>query len=97
VYTEEEHPGRFEHDFDEIEEIGNGEFGKVMKVRSKNGDEGDVYAVKKSKRFEGSKHRYVKFIFSCCNIFALCGPSSRLLCFTFPKTSVFAWFLIMGW
>ena len=58
TYTEEEKPGRFERDFDEIEEIGSGEFGKVMKVRSKNGD-GGLFAVKKSKRFEGAKHRYV--------------------------------------
>lgn len=79
VYTKEEDPGRFEHDFDEIEEIGSGEFGKVMRVRSKNGDDGDVYAIKKSKRFEGAKHRYVKFIFFVSQNSLLCGPSPRLL------------------
>jgi hypothetical protein len=57
---DEEQPGRFERDFDEIEEVGSGEFGKVMKVKSKNGSDGVVSAVKRSKRFEGAKHRYVK-------------------------------------
>lgn len=63
VYTEEQ-PGRFERDFDEIEEFGSGEFGRVFKVRSKNKNEDKgVYAVKKSKQFEGTKHRYVIFYF----------------------------------
>ena len=53
---EDEQPGRFERDFDEIEEVGSGEFGKVIKVRSKTGDD-NLYAIKKSKRFEGVKHR----------------------------------------
>jgi len=63
VYMEEERPGRFERDFDEVEEFGSGEFGKVFKVRSKNKNEDGVifYAVKKSKQFEGAKHRYVLF------------------------------------
>ncbi|KAK2463166.1 hypothetical protein APHAL10511_004821 [Amanita phalloides] len=52
----EERPGRFERDFDEIDELGSGEFGKVIKVRSKKGYHG-LYAIKKSKRFEGPKHR----------------------------------------
>jgi mitosis inhibitor protein kinase SWE1 len=52
----EEQPGRFERDFVEIEEVGSGEFGKVIKVQRKgSGDE--LYAIKKSKRFEGTKHR----------------------------------------
>jgi mitosis inhibitor protein kinase SWE1 len=59
---EEERPDKFERDFDEIEEIGSGEFGKVMKVKSKNGSDGIVSAVKRSKRFEGAKHRYVKLL-----------------------------------
>ena len=89
---EEGDPGRFEHDFDEIEEIGSGEFGKVMRVRSKNGDDGDVYAVKKSKRFEGAKHRYVKFnFFLCRKILSFVGIP------TFVKTSAFAWLLITRW
>ncbi|KAF5380622.1 hypothetical protein D9615_004544 [Tricholomella constricta] len=53
----EEQPGRFERDFLEDDEVGSGEFGKVIKVRCKNGDDGEVYAVKKSKRFEGPRHR----------------------------------------
>ncbi|KAF8161235.1 hypothetical protein B0H34DRAFT_700064 [Crassisporium funariophilum] len=53
----EEQPGRFERDFDEIEEVGSGEFGKVIKVQSKKAGDVEVYAIKKSKRFEGAKHR----------------------------------------
>lgn len=49
--------GRFERDFVEIDEIGSGEFGKVMKVRAKNGAEDQVWAVKRSKPFEGPRHR----------------------------------------
>ncbi|KAI0829716.1 hypothetical protein BC628DRAFT_1487315 [Trametes gibbosa] len=56
--SDEEHPGRFEREFVEIDEVGSGEFGRVLKVRYKDGTRGDtVYAVKKSKRFEGVKHR----------------------------------------
>lgn len=55
--TAEQPPGRFERDFVEDDEVGSGEFGKVMKVRCKNGREGEVFAVKKSKRFEGVRHR----------------------------------------
>ena len=54
----EEQPGRFERDF-EIDELGSGEFGKVIKVRSKSKGNHKLYAIKKSKRFEGAKHRYV--------------------------------------
>jgi len=53
----EEQPGRFERDFVEIEEVGSGEFGKVIKVQQKGGDDVELYAIKKSKRFEGTKHR----------------------------------------
>jgi len=60
ICMEEEQPGRFERDFDEVEEIGSGEFGKVMKVKNKNGSDGVLSAVKRSKTFEGAKHRYVK-------------------------------------
>jgi mitosis inhibitor protein kinase SWE1 len=57
-----EHPGRFEREFVEIGELGSGEFGKVMKVRrqgglSISGTSGEITAVKKSKRFEGVRHR----------------------------------------
>jgi mitosis inhibitor protein kinase SWE1 len=46
----------------EIGELGSGEFGKVMKVRrqsglSISGTNGEITAVKKSKRFEGVRHR----------------------------------------
>ncbi len=51
--AEEQWPGRFGRDFVEDDEVGSGEFGKVMK---ENGREGAVFAVK-SKRFEGVRHR----------------------------------------
>ncbi|PPQ66309.1 hypothetical protein CVT24_007306 [Panaeolus cyanescens] len=66
-YAENEQPGRFERDFVQLEEIGSGEFGQVFMVRSKRPLSMDgtdhtihsdqVFAVKKSKRFEGAKHR----------------------------------------
>ncbi len=56
--SDEEKPGRFLNEFVEIDEVGSGEFGRVLKVRYKNISRGDtVFAVKKSKRFEGAKHR----------------------------------------
>ncbi|KAI0046235.1 kinase-like protein [Auriscalpium vulgare] len=55
VPSEDTRPGKFEREFVEIGEVGSGEFGKVMKVRRK--DREDVAAVKKSKRFEGVRHR----------------------------------------
>ena len=81
-FTEDPHAGRFERDFEEIEEIGSGEFGRVIKVRETK--TGEVYAVKKSKRFEGVKHRYVALsLFSLCarNMFSCCCPhwASRAL------------------
>ena len=54
----EEQTGRFELNFIEIDELGRGEFGRVMKARYKQGSK-EVFAVKKSKRYEGMKHRYV--------------------------------------
>lgn len=51
--------GRFNKEFVEIDQIGSGEFGKVLKVRSKNGPSADnLWAVKRSKPFEGPRHRY---------------------------------------
>ena len=61
-------PGKFEREFVEIGQVGSGEFGKVMKVRRQCnlsssgtgtgiGPSGDISAVKKSKRFEGMRHR----------------------------------------
>ncbi|TBU22720.1 kinase-like domain-containing protein [Dichomitus squalens] len=56
--TNEEESGRFVRDFVEIDELGSGEFGRVMKVRYKDPARcTDVFAVNKSKRFEGVKHR----------------------------------------
>ncbi|EIW62905.1 uncharacterized protein TRAVEDRAFT_141457 [Trametes versicolor FP-101664 SS1] len=56
--SDEEKPGRFVQEFVEIDEVGSGEFGRVLKVRYKDMSRGDiVFAVKKSKRFEGAKHR----------------------------------------
>ena len=62
----DECPGKF----DVLDEdIGSGEFGRVLKVRRKADDDDDfgsmnakdnnVYAIKKSKPIEGAKHRYV--------------------------------------
>lgn len=57
IPSSDEHPGRFEREFVEIDELGHGEFGRVIKARYK--DSNVVFAVKKCKRFEGVKHRYV--------------------------------------
>jgi len=48
-------PGRFEEQFALIDELGNGQFGVVLHVKDK-GTEVE-YAIKKSRRFEGVKHR----------------------------------------
>jgi mitosis inhibitor protein kinase SWE1 len=56
-FTAEEQIGRFEREFVELAEVGSGEFGKVIKVRHKAGEDSEVFAIKKSKRFEGTKHR----------------------------------------
>lgn len=58
VPSSEERPGRFEEEFVEVDELGQGEFGRVMKARYKTGSQ-EVFAVKKCKRFEGVKHRSV--------------------------------------
>ena len=66
----DERPGKFERDFDVLDEdLGSGEFGRVLKVRRKSDEDDDfgsmnvrddnVYAIKKSKPIEGVKHRYV--------------------------------------
>ncbi|TCD61231.1 hypothetical protein EIP91_008766 [Steccherinum ochraceum] len=52
----EQQAGRFESHFIEIDELGRGEFGRVMRARYKQGSK-EVFAVKKSKRYEGIKHR----------------------------------------
>jgi len=75
----DECPGRFERDFDVLDEdLGSGEFGRVLKVRRKadddddddfgsmNAKDDDVYAIKKSKTIEGAKHRYVTPSDHCC-------------------------------
>ncbi|KXN85340.1 Mitosis inhibitor protein kinase wee1 [Leucoagaricus sp. SymC.cos] len=56
-FTAEEQSGRFGREFVELAEVGCGEFGKVIKVRRKTGDDSEVCAIKKSKRFEGARHR----------------------------------------
>ena len=56
-----EDEGRFESEFVEVEKIGSGEFGTAMKVRYKDDKKGAnrLFAIKKSKRLEGARHRYV--------------------------------------
>ena len=54
--------GFFEREFVEIDDLGSGEFGKVMKVRRKKpvgstASSGEVFAVKKSRQFEGARQR----------------------------------------
>lgn len=56
--TEHERPNKFEVDFVTVDTLGIGEFGSALKVRYKQSNEHDVFAIKKSKRFEGVKHRY---------------------------------------
>ncbi|GJJ06481.1 hypothetical protein Clacol_000673 [Clathrus columnatus] len=55
--NEFEHPGKFEKEFTTIDALGIGEFGSALKVKYKFGSEQDVFAIKKSKRLEGPKHR----------------------------------------
>ena len=61
----EERPGKFSRDFIEVDELGHGEFGRVLKVQAKiaseEQEEQTIFAVKKSKQFEGIKHRYVLY------------------------------------
>ena len=48
-------PGRFEEQFALVDELGNGQFGIVLHVKDKRTEA--EYAIKKSRRFEGVKHR----------------------------------------
>jgi mitosis inhibitor protein kinase SWE1 len=75
VVSGDECPGRFEREFDVLDEdLGSGEFGRVLKVRRKAGGGfgpmsakgDDTYAIKKSKPIEGMKHRYVVLFFHRC-------------------------------
>lgn len=50
--------GRFEREFVAVDTIGQGEFGSAIKVRYRHDHEGQVFAVKRSKHFEGNRHRY---------------------------------------
>jgi mitosis inhibitor protein kinase SWE1 len=59
VPTAEERPGKFDRDFVEIDDLGSGEFGKASKVRYRNSADARVFAVKRSRTFEGIKHRLV--------------------------------------
>lgn len=71
----DECPGRFEREFDVLDEdLGSGEFGRVLKVQRKADDgfgsmsakDDKTYAIKKSKPIEGMKHRcVVLFIYRC--------------------------------
>lgn len=59
----EEDPGRFEREFvgggDAL--LGRGTFGQVFRVRAKYGGPVEkMYAVKKSKVYEGDRHRLVR-------------------------------------
>lgn len=57
--NEFERPGKFEREFTTLDNLGTGEFGSALKVKCKSGNDQDVYAIKKSKRLEGPKHRFV--------------------------------------
>ncbi|KAF9263270.1 hypothetical protein L218DRAFT_902227 [Marasmius fiardii PR-910] len=48
---------RFERDFVEVAEIGSGEFGKVIKAKMRGNGSSECFAIKKSKQFEGARHR----------------------------------------
>jgi hypothetical protein len=48
-------PGRFEEQFALIDDLGNGQFGIVLHVKDKRTEV--EYAIKKSRRFEGARHR----------------------------------------
>lgn len=85
----DECPGKFERDFDVLDEdLGSGEFGRVLKVRRKLGNDGypdtmnareDVlYAIKKSKPIEGVKHRYVSLHDDRCDAYIENGIVFRL-------------------
>ncbi|KAE9394907.1 kinase-like protein [Gymnopus androsaceus JB14] len=53
---QEQRSGRFENQFVELAQVGSGEFGKVLKVRVRDGNS-ECFAIKRSKRFEGAKHQ----------------------------------------
>lgn len=56
--TAEDHrAGWFEREFVEVADLGSGEFGRAIKVHRKDGPEDEVFAVKKSRPFEGSRQR----------------------------------------
>lgn len=63
--NEHEKPGKFEKDFVIVEKLGSGEFGSAIKVRYTQGNADEVFAIKKSKRLEGVKHRYVSLSPPC--------------------------------
>lgn len=68
--TEHDRPNKFEVDFVTVDTLGTGEFGSALKVRYKQGDKHEVFAIKKSKRFEGVKHRYASIQFVCRSVIA---------------------------
>ncbi|KAG6880196.1 hypothetical protein C0992_003860 [Termitomyces sp. T32_za158] len=78
TFTEDQPTSRFERDFVVDSEIGSGEFGKVIKVRCKDGNDNDIYAVKQSKRVEGPRHRLrlqeeVQVLRHLSHVAATCG------------------------
>jgi mitosis inhibitor protein kinase SWE1 len=55
---EQHRAGYFEREFVEIDDLGSGEFGKVIKARRKAaGADGEIFAVKQSRQFEGTRQR----------------------------------------
>lgn len=81
--------GRFERDFVELAEVGSGEFGKVIKVRCKgDDDDSEIFAVKKSKQFEGLKHRQVITFNSPIPYFQWEAYAQRLLTLICPVIQI---------
>lgn len=77
VPNEFECPGKFERDFITLDTLGTGQFGSALKVKYKFGNEQDVFAIKKSKRLEGPKHRLV-VQYQTCTTFLLKSLRRRL-------------------
>lgn len=61
LVSNEDEEGRFENQFQVLGELGRGQFGDVLRVKDRLRDL--EYAVKKSQRYEGVRHRYVDLAF----------------------------------
>jgi hypothetical protein len=57
LISNEDEEGRFENQFQILGELGRGQFGDVLRVKDRLRDL--EYAVKRSQRYEGIRHRYV--------------------------------------